>query len=424
MQQKTGHTLSEEEREALFDELEATLYPDTSHSLAIKEHANEIGIPPQVESERLHKTPEELDRELDEMCDELLAKYCRPSAPLLPGPAASEKHKPVFLPDTAPKPEGWATFASADPSANEEYEPSFLPVNASKANEWAAFSSSDSGSRKRSHAKKSAEPATAPSGVDAKNGKRRTASIRFPNAHKAGLLANFQGMREQGVAAISELDPDLDHEQIAQIEAKISFIEQVAQSYAGKGSGKLADWSKHVPAEIKQFFRLLWLARQPDAVAVTIRLDHRTATKALAAKRGPANHLAGIIQRTLAKLGISTDLAFNLEYTHGASTENHPLHLHGIMRIPADRIEEVRLALRSALAEGYRQRFGNLAVHVAEISNPRWWAGYCTKEHGISADILKKARRKRTVPDYACDSARDGGKTLYESVGELFSDES
>lgn len=395
MQQKTGHTLSKEEREELFDELEATLYPDTGHLLLIKEHADEIDIPPQIESERLHKTPEELDRELDEMCDELLAKYPRPSAPSLPGPAASE-----------------------------EYEPSFLPVNASKPKDWGAVSSSYSGTRKRSLAKKSAEPTTTPSGVDAKNGKRRTASIRLPNAHKAGLLANFQGMREQGVAAISELDPDLDHEQIAQIEAKISFIDQVAQSYAGKEPGKLADWSKRVPAEIKQFFRLLWLARQPDTVAVTIRLDHRTATKALNAKRGPANHLAGIIQRTLAKLGVSTDLAFNLEYTHGASTENHPLHLHGIVRIPADRIEEVRLALRSALAEGYRQRFGNLAVHIAEISNPRWWAGYCTKEHGISANILKTARGQRTVPDYASDSARDGGKTLYESLEELFSDES
>lgn len=424
MRQKTGHTLSEEEREALFDELEATLYPDSGHSLLIKEHVDEIDIPPQVESERFHKTPEELDRELDEMCDELLAKYRRPSASSLSGPAEKEENEPAFLPVNTPKPEGWAAFSTADPSANEEYEPSFLPVNASKPIDWAAFSAPASGTRKRSLAKKSAEPATAPSGVDAKNGKRRTASIRFPNAHKAGLLANFQGMREQGVAAISELDPDLDHEQIAQIEAKISFIDQVAQSYAGKGSGKLADWPKHVPAEIKQFFRLLWLARQPDAVAVTIRLDRRTATKALDAKRGPANHLAGIIQRTLIKLGISTDLAFNLEYTHGASTENHPLHLHGIVRIPADRIEEVRLALRSALAEGYRQRFGNLAVHIAEISNPRWWAGYCTKEHKISADILKKARGKRTVPDYASDSARDGGKTLYERVGELFSDES
>ncbi|OFJ86603.1 hypothetical protein HMPREF2840_21680 [Pseudomonas aeruginosa] len=197
----------------------------------------------------------------------------------------------------------------------------------------------------------------------------------------------------------------------------------MAQSYAGKGSAKLADWSKRVPAEIKQFFRLLWLARQPDAVAVTIRLDHSTATKALDAKRGPANHLAGIIQRTLAKLEISTDLAFNLEYAHSTSTENHPLHLHGIVRISADRIEEVRLALRSALAVGYRQRFGNLAVHIAEISNPRWWTGYCTKEHEISADILKKARGMRTIPDYASDSARDGGRTLYQSVGELFSDE-
>ncbi|MBG7528038.1 hypothetical protein GHU30_09860 [Pseudomonas aeruginosa] len=174
MQQKTGHTLSKEEREALFDELEATLYPDTGHSLLLKEHADEISIPPQVETERLHKTPEELDRELDEMCDELLAKYRRPSAPSFPGPAASE-----------------------------EYEPSFLSVNASKPNDWGGFSSPASGSRKRPLAKKSAEPATAPSGVDAKNGKRRTASIRLPNAHKAGLLANFQSMREQGVAAIS-----------------------------------------------------------------------------------------------------------------------------------------------------------------------------------------------------------------------------
>jgi hypothetical protein len=326
-----------------------------------------------------------------------------------------------LLPDTQVRKEG--SRAVTKPASQEEHEPSFLPVNTSKPKDWGAFSSPDSGSRKRSLAKKSAEPATAPSGVDAKSSKRRAGSIRLSNAHKAGLLANFQGMREQGVAAISELDPDLDHEQIAQIEAKISFIDQVAQSYAGKGSGKLADWSKHVPAEIKQFFRLLWLARQPDAVAVTIRLDHRTATKALDAKRSPANHLAGIIQRTLTKLGISTDLAFNLEYTHGASTENHPLHLHGIVRIPADRIEEVRLALRSALAEGYRQRFNNLAVHIEAISNPRWWAGYCTKEHGISADILKKARGKRTAPDYASNSARDGGKTLYESVGELFSDE-
>ena len=253
--------------------------------------------------------------------------------------------------------------------------------------------------------------------ITIQNPRNRGGSTGHVLAKRSVTFTEIRSMRERNVAAISKLDPDLDHEQIAQIEAKISFIDQVAQSYAGKGSGKLADWPKHVPAEIKQFFRLLWLARQPDAVAVTIRLGHRTATTALDAMRSPANHLAGIIQRTLTKLGISTDLAFNLEYTHGASTENHPLHLHGIVRIPVDRIEEVRLTLRSALAEGYRQRFGNLAVHIAEISNPRWWAGYCTKEHGISAGILKKARGKRTVPDYACNSARDGGKTLYERVG-------
>lgn len=312
--------------------------------------------------------------------------------------------------------------------STDDCESGFLPPTASglytQPAEWGLFPTIETSEAKRSIAKKTVTPLAATSGVDAKSGRQRPRYKKLATTHQAGLLANFQGMHEKGVVAISDLHPDLDHERIAQIEAKISFIIQVARSYKGKGTGKLADWSKHVPAEIKQFFRLLWLARQPGAIAVTIRLDHHTATKALTAPRGPANHLAGIIQRTLAKMGITTDHAFNLEYTHGTSKENHPLHLHGILCIPADRVEEVRLALRSALAEGYRQRFDNLAVHIEAIRNHRWWAGYCTKEQNITAETLKKVRGRKTVPDYACASARDGGKTLYESVNELFSDES
>lgn len=324
---------------------------------------------------------------------------------------------------TTATPATWS--APAVPAATEGCESGFLPRNTSeqytRPAEWGLFPTVET---KRSVAKTPAASPAATSGADAKNGRRRPRQKKLSTTSQAGLLAKFQSMHEEGVVAISELHQDLDHEQIAQLETKIRFIIQVARSYKGKDTGKLADWSKHVPAEIKQFFRLLWLARQPNALAVTIRLDHHTATKALAAKRGPANYLADIIRRTLAKMGITTALAFNLEYTHGTSRENHPLHLHGILCIPVDRIDEARLALRSALAEGYRQRFDNLAVHIEAIKNHRWWAGYCTKEHDITADALQKSRGKNTVPDYACASTRDGGKTLYESVNELFSDES
>ncbi|EPL9307642.1 hypothetical protein PU001_006691, partial [Pseudomonas aeruginosa] len=229
-------------------------------------------------------------------------------------------------------------------------------------------------------------------GVNAKNSPRRSPRKILSTPQQAGRIASFHASHEQRVAAISELHPDLDNEQVTKLRSIDSFISKLAKSY--KGTGKLADWSKHVPPHIKQFFRLLWLARQPDAKAFTIRLDHDTATAALAAKRSPANHLAGIIQRTLTKLGITTEQAFNLEFVHGTSRENHPLHVHGIFCIPADRSEEVSKALRIALAKDYRQRFGNLAVHIESIQNERWWAAYCIKEHDITAGQLRDIRNR------------------------------
>ncbi|MNF55276.1 hypothetical protein D3C84_367320 [compost metagenome] len=255
-------------------------------------------------------------------------------------------------------------------------------------------------------------------GVNAKNSRRRPARKILSTPQQAGLIASFHASHERHVVAISQLHPDLDNEQVTKLLSINSFISQLAKSYKGKGTGKLADWSKHVPAHIKQFFRLLWLARQPDAKAFTIRLDHDTATAALAAKRSPANHLAGIIQRTLTKLGITTEQAFNLEFVHGTSKENHPLHVHGIFCIPADRIEEVSKALRTALAKEYRQRFDNLAVHIDSIQNERWWAVYCIKERDITTGRLSAIRNRETDPDYAGHAARRGGKTIYESVSD------
>ncbi|HHW2076575.1 TPA: hypothetical protein ACUUEK_000705 [Pseudomonas aeruginosa] len=253
-------------------------------------------------------------------------------------------------------------------------------------------------------------------GVNAKNSSRRTPRKILATPQQAGLIASFHASHEQRVAAISDLHPDLDNEQVTKLLSINSFISKLAKSY--KGTGKLADWSKHVPPHIKRFFRLLWLARQSDAKAFTIRLDHDTATAALAAKRSSANHLAGIIQRTLTKLGITTEQAFNLEFAHGASKENHPLHAHGIFCIPADRTEEVSKALRIALAKEYRQRFGNLAVQIESIQNERWWAAYCIKEHDITVGRLNAIRNRETDPDYASHAARRGGKLIYDRVSD------
>ena len=255
-------------------------------------------------------------------------------------------------------------------------------------------------------------------GVDAKNSSRKLPRKILSTPQQAGIMANFHSSHEKHVVAISELQPDLDSEQVTKLLSINSFVSQLVKSYKGKSTGKLADWSKHVPAHIKQFFRLLWLARQPDAKVFTIRLDHDAAIAALAAKRSPANHLAGVIQRTLAKLEITTEQAFNLEFTHGTSKENHPLHIHGVLYVQTDRIEEVSQALRTALAKEYRQRFDNLAVHIDSIQNERWWAAYCIKEHDITAGQLSIIRSREAAPDYASHAARRGGKTVYEGMSD------
>ncbi|MEW9047651.1 hypothetical protein [Stutzerimonas stutzeri] len=72
MRKKTTPTLSLEEREALFDELEASLSPRPL--LTVREQVGEPERPLyEYESDRTHKTPEEIDQEIEQMCAELLA---------------------------------------------------------------------------------------------------------------------------------------------------------------------------------------------------------------------------------------------------------------------------------------------------------------------------------------------------------------
>ncbi|WP_262498777.1 hypothetical protein [Pseudomonas sp. WS 5071] len=155
---------------------------------------------------------------------------------------------------------------------------------------------------------------------------------------------------------------------------------------------------------------------KPDSKTLTIRLDHKTAEAALVAPRGPANYLAAIIRRTLAKLSIETNLTFNLEFSHTGRRENHPAHIHGALCIPDDKVNEVTEALRSALAEGYRQRYKNLAVHIEKPRSGRSWAAYCVKEYDITGIELTADRGRKTRPDYATQKLTQDARAFYENI--------
>lgn len=252
------------------------------------------------------------------------------------------------------------------------------------------------------------------SGVNAKNrrSKRRGRALSTPN--KTGLLADFYLGHAERVVAIKDLHPDLDHHQQQKLLKIDAFVRTLAQEY--QGSGELPDWAKHVSPEIKQFFRVFRLCTRRNAKAITIRLDHKTADAALAARRGPANYIAEIIKRTLAKLGIATDQAFNIEFNHTGRTENHPAHIHGALCIPDDRMNEVTEALREALAAGYRQRYNNIAVHIEAPRSARSWAIYCIKEYDVTAIRLTTERSQKTRPDYSTQKLTQQAQELYESI--------
>ncbi|WP_122745744.1 hypothetical protein [Pseudomonas viridiflava] len=255
-------------------------------------------------------------------------------------------------------------------------------------------------------------------GVNAKPDllKPRSRSLSTPG--RAGLIANFHlGHAERIVAinALKELDLTLTQCQIEKLLKIDAFIHQLAREY--QGTGELPDWAKFLSPEMKQFFRIFQQCTQPDAKTITIRLDHKTAAAALAAPRGPANYLAEIIKRALAKLGIETELTFNLEFNHTGRTENHPAHIHGALCIPDDRVVEVIGALRRALAEGYRQRYTNLAVHIEAPRSARSWAIYCIKEYDLTAIRLFAERLRKTRPEYATQTLTQQAKDFYESIG-------
>lgn len=251
-------------------------------------------------------------------------------------------------------------------------------------------------------------------GVNANVGHSQKTGKSLSTPGRAGLVAGFHLRHTELVAAISDLNPEHDHQQLAAVRKTDDFIQKLMHSY--QGTGVLPDWAKFVSPDMKQYFRLHLLCTKPDAKTITIRLDHDSAEAALAAPRGPANYLAETIKRTLVKLGIHTELAFNLEFNHTGSTENHPLHIHGAFCIPDDRVDAVSEALRTTLASGYRQRYKNLAVHIEKPRSAHWWAAYCIKEYSITASGLDSKRGRKSRPDYVTQELTQQAKAFYEGI--------
>ena len=254
-------------------------------------------------------------------------------------------------------------------------------------------------------------------GVNAKTGcsKRHGRALLTPG--RAGLVANFHLSHAERLVAITnlkELDPTISDDQLEKLLRIDALIQKLAREYQGRG--ELPNWAKFVTPEMKQFFRTFLLSTKPDAKTITIRLDHETAEAALAGPRPPANYLGEIIKRTLAKHCVETDMTFTLEFNHTGRTENHPAHIHGTLCIPDDRVDEVTEALRNALAEGYRQRYKNLAVHIEKPKSARAWAAYCVKECNTTAIKLTTDRGQKTRPDYAARKLTQDARAFYENI--------
>jgi hypothetical protein len=254
-------------------------------------------------------------------------------------------------------------------------------------------------------------------GVNAKSSRSKRHGRTLSTPGRAGLVANFHLSHAERLVAINnlrELDPILTDDQIKKLLKIDAFVHTLVLGY--QGSGELPDWAKFVTPEMKQFFRIYLLSTKPGAKTITIRLDHETAEAALAGPRPPANYLGEIIKRTLAKHCVETDMTFTLEFNHTGRTENHPAHIHGTLCIPDDRVNEVTEALRNALAEGYRQRYKNVAVHIGKPRSAHWWAAYCAKEYGTTAIKLTTDRGRKTRPDYAARKLTQDAKAFYENI--------
>lgn len=229
----------------------------------------------------------------------------------------------------------------------------------------------------------------------------------------AGVLAGFFTSHVKNLAVLGELDfqETKDQARIDKLKANNDELKGLAQ--AGASGVSLHDWKRRLSADTKRAFSFLGFALKPDAQVINFRLGHEVAEAALSAKKGPTDYLSALLRT----IGI-VDLVFVLELASSDSEENHPLHLHGIARIPAALATQ---SIRELLApepdlgaspprRGYRQRWSNKAIAVTELQTPGTWVSYSAKEFDFTAHCL------HSNPDYASRSATNAGRELYEAM--------
>jgi len=229
----------------------------------------------------------------------------------------------------------------------------------------------------------------------------------------AGVLAGFYTSHMKNLAVLGELElqETKDQARIETLKANNIHLKAIAQDYAS--DVLLQDWKRRLPADTKRAFSFLGFAMKPGAEVINFRLGHEVAEAALSAKKGPTDYLSALL-RTLDIV----DLVFVLELASSGSEENHPLHLHGIARIPAAIATQ---AIRELLApepdlgtspptKGYRQRWSNKAIAVTELQTPGTWVSYSGKEFDFTAHSLQ------SNPGYASRSATTAGRERYEAI--------
>lgn len=229
----------------------------------------------------------------------------------------------------------------------------------------------------------------------------------------AGVLAGFYTSHVKNLAVLGELElqETKDQARTETLKANNNLLKAIAQDYAS--DVLLQDWKRRLPADTKRAFGFLGFALKPGAQVINFRLGHEVAEAALSAKKGPTDYLSALLRT----LGI-VDLVFVLELASSDSEENHPLHLHGIARIPADLTTR---AIRELIApepdlgaspptRGYRQRWSNKAIAVTELQTPGTWVSYSGKEFDFTAHSLQ------SNPGYASRSATTAGRELYEAI--------
>ncbi|MET0776800.1 MAG: hypothetical protein ABWZ65_15145 [Pseudomonas mandelii] len=256
-----------------------------------------------------------------------------------------------------------------------------------------------------------------PDGVNANKGLKKRQAKTLSTLGRARVVAALISKPANRLVALEVIRGNAsslsskDKQDILEIE---SFIRTLVTGYLKTES--LPDWAKQLPSNIKNFFRLLEILQQPDGQAFTIRLSRDVAEAALAAPRGPADFLSAIIKRQLEKLGIKTEIVFNLEFVHGRSNENHPLHLHGAFRIPDSSVSVATDALKAALALRYRARGRNLPILIERPRSASGWAAYAAKELDVTMAKLKTLNPGRLIASYSTHAQSRRAKEYYETI--------